>query len=592
MHFDTLAARALNASRAAHKPTYVGLRLLLTGAQNSRAALDAFLTRRTVSRREWRYFSFQILKEARKDHKPEYRNCIVGSPLTTLAEAHVLSLMSSEPSFGVPACAFSSLWPAEPSSGRNFEFFLDGYERRNRRVAELLAAKPGHVAVVNDIKSFYPSVEKPRLRERIVRRAKAIQDRQTKRSVEGLLLALIDLDAPKYSGIPIGPEVGHALGHVALEGVDATMIGHYGDAYLRYVDDIIVVCPTEEVDGVTRRLQNALSDEGLALNDEKRDVVAEGSWRQDCVSFAPAPLPNTFESLVEAIVHHLIWYPGDAEELQRRLTDAGFSIPVNRFRSLSKSKRYRGHLRSRWRAVDRLWDWLVVTFTSSIDTIVETAKAVREELRRKATVLAESTPPEGSMRRRWHIQRCRYVLNRLAYLLSPADYKALLQLVPNIDEFQELRLVLEAVASGDATTILPYPGRVASTFCELWHLHNKARPPRVAWPAVAGRAEAESAATLSLYLGVKPSTTFLRAFDQSLPGGRLLLDLCSAGRTEHRIAPRTFIDEVDCLYRGVRPEELHSLMYSRHDELEDVGLEGLLLGSFGSGLRFDIPVSG
>jgi len=124
--FETLAVRSLNTSRTVHLPTYAGLRLLLGSACHDPMALLTFIEKRTRARDKWRYFGFQILKDAPKGRRPEYRNCIVGSPITLLAESHVLALMAREPSFQPPQCAYSYLWPGS-GAGRNFEYYFDGY---------------------------------------------------------------------------------------------------------------------------------------------------------------------------------------------------------------------------------------------------------------------------------------------------------------------------------------------------------------------------------------------------------------------------------------------------------------------------------
>src|SRR5262249_6974855 len=136
--FDTLAVRALNARRVIHLPTYPGLRLLLGPAAKDPDALLSFVSHRSRVRSEWRYFGFQTLKETRQGRKPEYRNCIIGSPLTLLAEAHVLALMGSESAFLPPKCAYSYLWPSSTLDGRNYEYYFHGYRRRTQRVDELL----------------------------------------------------------------------------------------------------------------------------------------------------------------------------------------------------------------------------------------------------------------------------------------------------------------------------------------------------------------------------------------------------------------------------------------------------------------------
>jgi hypothetical protein len=577
MDFDTLAARALNASRTIHKPTYAGLRILVAGLAKNKPAFKSFLARRCLSRASWRYISFEIVKEAAKNKAPTYRNCITGSPLTTLAEAHVLSLMAGQATFAVPSCAYSYLWPDGGMMGRSFEHFIDGYQQRNLRVAQLLSASPEQVAVVADIKSFYPSVDRQRLREKIAIRADQIQDKAVSSPIRQFTEAFLTLPVPR-AGIPIGPELSHALGHVALESVDSALMEKYGERYLRYVDDVIIVCPKSEVAGALTNLRQAVASEGLTLNEAKADEVERTTWENECVSFSTRADGNSFESLLEDITLFLIYSPKSADALHKRFREEGFSLPITRLRSLARSKRYRAHFRGRLSGFRGLLGWVKRWFATEM-SLVETARSLRNRLLNDAARLAEDEPPSTPMRRRWYAQNRRYVLNRLVYLLPPRELPRLLQVTPDIDEFVESRVVMEALHSGEATTLLRYPGRVVSTFCQLWPEHRPATAPKVVWPKPGSRADAESATHLGLFLSMTPPEAYLRSLEETLPGYRILIDICATGKPERgKIEQLSFLDELDLLYSTLRHEELVGLITSRFDELEDAGLEGLKLG--------------
>jgi hypothetical protein len=577
MDFETLAARALNASRTIHKPTYAGLRILVSGLAKHKPAFKSFLAGRCLSRASWRYISFEIVKEAAKNKAPTYRNCITGSPLTILAEAHVLSLMAGQAAFAVPPCAYSYLWPDGSMSGRSFEHFIDGYEQRNLRVAELLSAAPGHVAVVADIRSFYPSVDRQRLHDKVAARVGQIQDQAVSDPIRKFTEAFLSLPVPR-AGIPIGPDLSHALGHLALESVDRAMREKYGERYLRYVDDVIIVCPNTEAASARVNLRQALAAEGLTLNEAKEDEVERTTWENECVSFCKRLDGESFESLLEDITVFLILSPHSADALHKRFREEGFSLPIARLRSLARSKRYRAHFRGRLSGFRGFWAWVKSWFATEA-SLVEKARSLRNRLLKDAERLAEDVPPSSPMRRRWYAQKRRYVLNRLLYLLPPQELPRLLQLTPDIDEFVESRVVLEALRSGDATTLLKYPGRVVSTFCQLWPEHRPATSPSVLWPKTGSRADADSATHLGLFLSMAPPEAYLRSLEETLPGYRLLIDICATGKPDRRKIERlSFLDELDLLYSTLPHEELVGLILSRFDELEDVGLEGLQLG--------------
>jgi len=167
-------------------------------------------------------------------------------------------------------------------------------------------------------------------------------------------------------------------------------------------------------------------------------------------------------------------------------------------------------------------------------------------------------------------------------VLPPDEYRNLLGLIPEIEEFHEVRSVAAALAAGDASSILPYPGRVVTTFCQLWPEHHPGRKPLVNWPTAPGRAEAESAAHLALGLSIIPPAGALKAISRHTPGARILIELCgrpAADRTA--ITSLTYLDEMENLFRDIPHEEVQQLITRRFDESEDTGLDALALGAAG-----------
>ena len=144
---QTLLIRALNATRHSQFPTYIGLRLIasqLPPIENS--YLRRALIRRLASGDKWNFRSFDLFKGAGRsgiEGSHEYRACLAPSPLTSLAESFVLAKLASMPSFAVPACAYSYLWPKSAWSGSSYEYFVEGYKRRNLAVAQALPHVPG-----------------------------------------------------------------------------------------------------------------------------------------------------------------------------------------------------------------------------------------------------------------------------------------------------------------------------------------------------------------------------------------------------------------------------------------------------------------
>lgn len=587
LDFDTLAARSLNASRIAHKPTYAGLRLLLRAAQHHPTAIVSLINNRCQDREAWRYYSFQILKEVGKSNTPTYRNCVIGSPLTTIAEAFVMGVMATQAAFQPPSCAFSYLWPTSIHSGRSFEYFYEGYARRNRRIGELLTANPSYVALVTDIKSFYPNVNKERLRRKVTARIRRISDKAVARPIEKFLDALLTLSSPQSEGIPIGPEIAHVFGHVALEDVDAAMHKVYGDYYLRYVDDIVVVCAASEVECATDRLRDALNKEGLHLHEEKHDVVDGIAWRTSDNSTSARPDFDLFGLLIDEITFYLLHNPEKMESLRNTLVDNGFSLPLRRLGHLVKSRRFRSHKRLVFRGQRGLLAWAKGWFITEA-SIVKLAIAVRNDMLAIAGRLAEQVAPTQPTAHKSYIQKRRFVFNRLLYLMAPENYASLLQLIPDTHDFIEIRLLAEALQAKNASAVLRYPGRIVDTFCQLWSERNDTRQPSLDWAASPSRAVAESVAHMALYFPVEPDKSFLNGLACEAPGSCILLDVCTGAKSiANEIQPFSFLDELELLYRASSPDDVRQLVATRYDEMEEIGFEALLLGGTSSPFSFD-----
>jgi RNase P/RNase MRP subunit POP5 len=569
----TLAMRAINASNTIYKPTYAGLRLLLASVEKHPEVIQAFLERRCSIREKWRYFAFQIVKDAADSEQPNYRNCISGSPLIMLAEASILSLMCNQKAFAVPKCAYSYLWPKNSSASRNFAYFYEGYRQRSAKTSQLLRANPGDIAIVSDIKGFYPNVDKATLAKRISKRTALVLNPGIRRRIEPFIQGFLDPTSSKPQGLPIGPDLSHALGHVALESLDEKMQNRYRDRYLRYVDDIILVVNRNEVRSANAALAASL-DMDLEFNETKDDQVDSITWlRENPIDQTPSE--GAFESLIDALAFFMICTKADGARLGRLFQEAGFSIPISRVTSLAKSNRFWKYLSGKWSFIDWFRGWFVRE-----SDLVKKAQEVRIALWARAVQLSQEPIPSTPTRLRWWVQKRRYVFNRLLYLLSPTEYKQLASLIPDGIEFQEIHLLLQALATGDATPILKHPGRCVAAFCQLWPQHHGPKIPSITWPAQPTRAQADSAAHLALLLPVTPPDAFLKSLEATYPGTRILIDCC-AGQTTGGAVPSegSFLDEIGLLFNGMSRDDVQQLISARFDELEDIGFDGLLLGS-------------
>lgn len=526
--------------------------------------------KRVHARSEWRYFSYRTLKEIENDGTPIYRECIVGSPATLLAESYVLSLMAHEQSFVTGENVYSYKWPLSDRGGRNFQYYQYGYTRRNEQIREHLREHPGHVAVVGDIRKFYPSVSWSLLEPKLEHCLASVQSPSNRRVIGNFLRGLRPTSGV---GIPIGTDVSHVLGNLALKDVDVSLADEFGKRYFRYVDDIIVICPREDRDHVAQQMRTAVEGVGLKIHEGKEDVVAANTWVSDCPTVSRKPPRGSFEALLHDICVYVLLWPKQLAPLQQAFSSEGFTLPFGRLVTQAQYMPYRRFARSVFRR-GGVSDVLRVLFTRA-KGLIDDAKAVRESIWTNLKGLSAVPIPSEGMRRRWFVQKCRYNINRLLYLSSKSDYPRLLGMIPSGQEYEEYRVLLRALVSGNVTEILRLPGHVLATFCELASEQTAPVMPETL-PDMRDRGVAESVTMLALYFGWKVPDV---QTSQMYRGSKILLEACSGGVSADNLPEElSYLDEIELLFRGLPQSRLAELARTRFAEGEEIGLEGLWLG--------------
>jgi hypothetical protein len=349
------------------------------------------------------------------------------------------------------------------------------------------------------------------------------------------------------------------------------MMGEFDQYYLRYVDDTFLVVPKSDVEHARIRLHQALDLEGLKPNHDKEDIVSGKVWNNENPLNSTFDKKDEFHSLMEDIAIYLLNRPTKLSELQVRFREDGFSLPLNRAAQMSNSPRF-------WKFFGfgaRISGWIRSWFVSE-KHLLEKANALRNRLWWEAVRLADVPPPITSLRRRWWVQKRRYVLNRLLYLLSPKEYKPLIHVTPDENEFAEFRVLLNALIGGNATAILSYPGSCVTTFCQLWPEHHPGKTPRVDWPKNPTPHQAEAVMHLSLFLSVVPTPEFLAAVEKTNPNNRLMIDCLSCVKVRSNSVPSApYYEEIESLIGEFDHQDLIRMISTRYHELEDFGLDGI-----------------
>lgn len=569
-----LLIRALNATRPTYFPSYLGLRLI--GSQmpvDDIGYLQRMVTRRLRAADSWRYRPFKlykgsICKQGESEH--EYRDCLAPTPSTAIAEAVILALMASDSAFKVPDRVFSYRWPKTLFSGGSYEYFVEGYKQRNTEITAALTE--GKVAIVTDIKKFYPSVSAEQIKT-VLKTRLTTDNSKLRGSAEEIMEFYSGLMNTGEQGIPIGPASGHVLGHLVLENVDKELTEKFGTNYFRYVDDIVVIANEADRRSVEKTVEASLWRYGFEPNADKTIALSRQSWersvmRSDVIS------PDNFRAFTSDLTVYFAFHPDRSDELKAAFAANGLSIPVGKLLAISKYSRFRYFLRKR-KAQAGMTHAVSILLSSNETFLLRALKLKHIYEESLVSLITEPHEKDPSLRR-WQVQRIRRVVNILFYL---RDFGEWTNKHYQLDEFPELieqRALAKALSYGRVNSVLPFFGRGASAFSELWGEYGNGvagfDEPKKGFTS----AELESLITLQLYGTLNLSNVIV---SEEIPQARMMGVAFYDCPKKRSIKDLSYEDELESLRLSVSNQKLSELARSRYSLTENTALDALSLMS-------------
>ncbi|WP_341705045.1 reverse transcriptase domain-containing protein [Ferrovibrio sp.] len=562
-----LVVRAINHARREYLPTYLGLRLLFDGRdkQGSNEWAADFVNLQAANGRNLPYFRYQILKGLEK-HEVKYRDCFAPSPSALLAEIYTLFLMSKSPSFEVPTSAYSYRWPSDRyNAGNPFEFFMTGYERRKKAISRSLSMSRDHVAVITDIKAFYPSCDSGDLLRRMENRLASSSLTEGEQDVVRWCSENL-LSQPGYTGIPIGTALGHTFGHIALEDVDRSLIGMFGENYFRYVDDITIVVPAAQANEAESIVRREVEKCGYQINKEKTEVVSVSNWNDP--SFEENR-ETSFSALRHMILIFLALRPQQFPTLKQALRGAGYALPLDQFKRVAEYSRFRAAIRR-----FELFFKFGLTEVPDVQGILLQASRVRRKIQDDYERLSGETSAMHGSQRKWFVQKVKWNLNRLIYLSDKASLSRILPTIPDYEELDQIRAVVADVSASEISKVVEFPGPTVNAFSQLWQFHENEPQPEHRYLRSVHR---DAAAILGLW-GVTKIPTHLVEAEETIDNNLLLKFCYSQSPTVRELRNQSYIDELRTLQIGRTEADIQRLMASRYDDLEFILLDGLMIG--------------
>lgn len=574
MEFDALAIKALNHWRHLSPPTYLGLRLLLGHSRDIERIryLESVVLRKQVLRTHPRYRTYLQFKGILPNGEKQYRRMCAASPTAALSEAVALQALSAIPSLRDKEHVYSYRWPRSRKAGHSFQYFIDGYNKRIDHVSALVGHDPDASVLVLDIKNFYPSLN----RSTVVSRFAWHLDQQPLTDHRPLIESLIanSLEASR-EGIPVGNPLGHVMANVGLEDIDSKLIDRFKHRYSRYVDDILLVVPTSAVDTSKRTVSEILALENLKLNEEKTDIISAKDWLNHANERESLQqLAGQYQQWLNQIRGFLMLFPSSIEHLSAALSELRISIPLKRFLAEARYPRYQLYIANLLKHRR-----LRLSFSSdrAVRQIVTGGTHLRTHYQEEFRRCSEEMLVQRGYKRRWQIQKTRFLVGRLIYLLQQDEYVSLLQQLHNAKELLPLHSLLQAAISGKPEPLIGIPGVATHTFSALVRDGQVRRLDQV--EAISHETEGEQESILSLLFcrGIrKPPPDF-----QSSGVCRRMHNFATALSVKSRLQPdNTYEDELNSLHLSISTDRYDEIWASRYSDKEVLGLEALGLGNY------------
>lgn len=460
-----ISTRALNYLRSVHVPSYVGLRFLLENLpEESGSCAVTTLVEQLSGASKGRIYNVRRFKKFLEGGAAEYRGYSVPSPTHALCEAYGLLYLERAGVRQKQSFVYSYREPSLADPWRNFQFFADGYRRRNADVLEALG--DGDVALVFDIKNFYPSVDARKVVDQLLSKPQVRElSQKTRLVIKKCAEACIENTQDEDSGLRVGPEFSHILADVALERLDKEMSSNFPRRYFRYVDDLVVVVARSAVEESKTFIRSALEKYGFKSNIEKEDEADRQVWSGFRNEYLEGgKLFDPLSALKFRIRVFLSRRPDESDALAEELRRSGIYMPISSFQQSAFRKSWREQIRY---LLTVRWDVLLKYRFDRISDIVDGAKECQSLLRSQLDRLISSTTVGDGLTRRWSLQKIRFLANRALYLLSDDELIRLAEFIRQFTELSETVAVYDALTKNDFEMLGRMPGPAVSAAAQL-----------------------------------------------------------------------------------------------------------------------------
>jgi hypothetical protein len=476
MRPELLAVRAINQYRRRDVLAYLGLRYYLeSDCPRSDLWAREVSTHLVNTRSSPVYYRSYHFKELDEEGAVVCRDIYVPGPNEVLAETILLYECSSYPVFRPLPCVYSYRFPKPNSKEGIFKNYFPGFQERHKSIARVCGESDQATVRYTDIVRFYPAISK----EVALRVWRSASDSSGISSVfrdlgERLLMdhAVVAAACNEGLGILTGPMFSHLIANLVLSEIDEKMFKKMKGRYWRYVDDIVLIGSTEEVNDGREFLKSLLgsSDMGFSLHDGRKDFqVDSDEWLKGARDFDDSE-NRAWISLIANIKRFLVTRPEERSVLASAFLENGINIPLLGYSKAVVESSY----------LERFSDWLSKyswaprsVRTLSVDNLVKDALSTRQFYQHRAERLLDENPwmIQGYERKRL-IPKLRFYAGRLIFLALPEMLSSISFALANFPELAFRSRVMSAIPSRDVSSLLEFGTSAAQAAAQVLRIQG------------------------------------------------------------------------------------------------------------------------
>jgi hypothetical protein len=465
--YNNIAMRSLNQVKTLNPILYLCIRCFYEDFSESSARnnlFDELIKRKLEVRKHWATQKNKLYKE-KSENNFIYRDILSLSPFGMIAESYLMRLISQNKFIENKKFIYSYLLPENTKSNRNFQYYFNGYKRRNEDVYKALLNNKNSIALVLDLSKFYPSIEIETVKNKFITKLEENTESQLFKLASNITNSLLEQSS---KGVPIGTELSHLMAQIYLEDFDTKLSKRYSEKYFRYVDDIIIICNVTEKDDVIEYVKASLPSE-LNINTEKTDQLTLDEWKLLHTN-NDLEEGNLFEVL-NFITAYVSMHPTKIDSLEQDIKSLGYNIPLSRIKHQAKSKGFMSYIKSLIKNEKR-YSTFEIYFTKNEYIVKQLINLQKFYLIEFNKLLKSNYDNSSSAENRANTQKLKFVTNRLLYLSTLEDLERIGKALPETEKFEDTKEVINALVFKDLTNSIQYGGKVIQTICELWIENN------------------------------------------------------------------------------------------------------------------------